>query len=132
MEYYEVAAKWWADKLRNVGPGHFNNGDDSSTGGIGMMLATMLASKTQASNEKIDLFEKKLAETIKEEVEDRDSMTLSVDYGPDRVLGRLAEECAVSTNGFPWKTTMWIDKENVSVSSGYRSPEKTIFPIEST
>ena len=127
MEYNKVAAKWWADKLRKVGPGNFDNGD-SSTGGMAMLLATMLAMESQTSDEAIDLFEERLAETIKEQVEARGSMTLSVDYSPDYILGNLAQETGVSTSRFPWKTTMWIEKDNVSVSAGYAAPCKTIFP----
>lgn len=130
MEYNKVAAKWWADKLRNVGLGNFDNGDSSSAGGLAMILAGMLAMDTQPSDESIDLFEKELAETIKEQVERRGSMTLSVDYGPDYILGSLAEKTGVSTNGFPWKTTMWVRENEVTVSAGYAAPAKTIFPTE--
>ena len=27
MEYYEVAAKWWTDKLRKIVPEHFSGED---------------------------------------------------------------------------------------------------------
>lgn len=128
MEYNKVAAKWWADKFRNVGPGNFNNGDSSSAGGMAMIMATMLAMDSEPSAQAIDLFEQKLADTIKEHVESRGSMTLSVDYGPDYILGSLARETGVSTNGFPWKTTMWVEKDKVSVSAGYAAPTKIIFP----
>ena len=128
MEYNKVAAKWWADRLRNVGPGNFNNGDESSTGGMAMALATLLAMNSQPSEDAIDLFEAKLAETIKKHVEDRGSMTLSVDYGPDYILSSVAQETGVSSNGFPWKTTMWIYKDKVTVSAGYAAPSKVIFP----
>lgn len=130
MEYNKVAAKWWADKLRNVGLGNFDNGDSSSAGGLAMLLAGMLAMDTQPSGESIDFFEEKLAETIKEQVESRGSMTLSVDYGPDYILGSIAQESGVSTNGFPWKTTMWVRADKVEVSAGYAAPSETIFPTE--
>lgn len=132
MEYNKVAAKWWADKLRNVTLGNFNNGDESSAGGLAMLLAGMLAMDSQPSDEAIDLFEERLADTIKERVESCGSMTLSVDYGPDYILGSLAQETGVSTNGFPWKTTMWVESNKVSVSAGYAAPCKVIYPVEST
>ncbi len=116
MEYNKVAAKWWADKLRNVSLGNFNNGDSSSVGGLAMLLAGMLAMDTQPSGESIDLFEKKLAETIKEQVESCGSMILSVDYVPDYILGNIARESGVSPNGFPWKTTMWVRADIVKNS----------------
>lgn len=130
MEYNKVAAKWWADKLRNVGPGNFDNGDDSSAGGMLMVLASMLALQNQASDESVDLFEEELAETIKEQVESQGSMTLSVDYGPDYILGSIAEKTGVGTGGFPWKTTMWVRANKVEVSAGYAAPYETIFTAE--
>lgn len=131
MEYNKVAAKQWADKLRNVGPRNFDMGESGEVGFWAMMLGTMAAMNTQTPSENIDKFEERLSETIKEEVEDCGHLTLSVDYGPDYILGRLAQETEVSTNGFPWKTTMWIEKGKVSVSAGYAAPEEIIFPIES-
>ena len=129
MEYNKVAAKWWADKIRNVGLGNFNNGNTGSSGGIAMAMASMIALKKQSSSEAIDLFEEKLAETIKESVEKCGPMTLSVDYDPDCVLSSHAEEAGVSLNAFPWKTMMWISEDKVSVSCGYGAPSKVIFPI---
>ena len=38
MEYYKIAAKWWADQIRNVGLSSFDNGDQSSTGGMAMAM----------------------------------------------------------------------------------------------
>lgn len=130
MEYNKIAKKWWADKLRNVNLGNFDNGDNSSAGGLAMLLAGMLALDTQPSNESIDLFEEQLAETIKEHVESHGSLTLSVDYGPDYILGSTAERAGVSTSGFPWKTTMWVRTDRVEVSAGYAPPSVTIFPVQ--
>lgn len=128
MEYNEIAAKWWADKLRNVGPGNFNNGDQSSEGGIAMMLATMLAIETSPNSDAIDLFEQKLAEEIKERNSFGGTLILDVDYGPDMILGNIAKETGVSTTGFPWKTTMWITDEEVAVCCGAGSQRQIIFP----
>ena len=131
MEYNKVAAKWWADRLRYVGLGNFDNGDKSDTGFYAMIMGAMLAMDTQPAAENIDMFEERLAETIKEHVEAHGSMTLLVDYGPDYILGSIAQETGVSTNGFPWKTTMWIKSNKVSVSAGFAAPEKIIFSVES-
>ena len=127
MEYNRVAAKWWADKLRYVSPTNFDNGDNSKTGAYTMMLATVLALDSETSLESIDLFEEKLANKIKEHVEAYGSLTLSVDYAPDDILSSIAYETNVCTNGFPWKTTMWIREDDVSVSSGYAVSIKNIF-----
>ena len=131
MEYNRVAAKWWADKLRNVDLDNFDNGDKSEAGLLAMLMCCMLAMDTQPAEETIDKFEERLAETIKEHVEARGSMTLSVDYVPDHILGSLAQETGVSTKGFPWKTTMWIEANKVSVSYGYAAPVENIFHVES-
>ena len=128
MEYYEIAAKWWANKIRNVCPGNFNNGDESSTGGIMMMMAMMNAMNSKVTDESINSFEKRLAENIREYVEARGSLTISCDYGPDTLLNEIAKETAIPTNRFPFKTIMWINKGNVSVRAGYGASEKVIFP----
>lgn len=129
MEYNKVAAKWWADKLRNVKPGNFDNGGSGDVDFWAMMLGTMIAMNTQIPAKSIDKFEECLSETIKKEVDDCGYLTLSVDYGPDYILGKLAKETEISTNIFPWKTTMWIKKDKISVSSG--DAEEIIYPTES-
>lgn len=131
MAYNDVAAKWWADKLRNIGPGNFNNGDDSLAGGIAMILGSLIAMESEPSSKSIDLFEQNLADTIKEHVESSGPLILSVDYGPDALLGKIALKSGVNTNGFPWRTTMWIETEKVSVCAGYGAPTKIIFPESS-
>lgn len=131
MEYNKVAAKWWADKLRNVEPKNFDMGESANLNFWAMVLGTMVAMNTQKPDENIDKFEELLSEKIKEEVEYHGHLTLSVDYGPDYILATLAQETDVATNGFPWKTTMWIKKDQVSVNAGYASSEEIIFSIES-
>lgn len=128
MKYYEVAAKWWADKLRNVGPASFNNGDDSPNGGIAMMLATMIAFDKEPSNDATDLFEKNLAEKIKERVEHLGQLSLDCDYGPGMILGNIAKEVGIDPMSFPWKTSMHITADKVQVSFGYGASYVTIFP----
>lgn len=128
MEYNNVAAKWWADKLRNLGPGSFDNGDNSPASSFAMIFATMLATDLKPSSKAIDFFEEKLADVIKEIIETDGYLTLSVDYAPDYILSSIAQETGVSTDVFPWKTTMRIEKDKVSVSAGYAAPYKTLFP----
>ena len=128
MEYYEVAAEWWANKLRNVSLSNFDNGDDSFFNRMAMILAASLAVEAKTPDEAIDLFQKKLADTVKKFVESHDvRMILSVDYGPDHILSKVAEETGVGMERFPWKTTMWISQDKVSVSAGYAAPVETLF-----
>ena len=130
MDYNEKAAKWWAEKLRNVGPTSFDNGDTSEGSFYASMLATMLAMDTHPSDESVDKFEARLAEVIREKVEKTGYLTLSVDYHPDFILATVASETNVNESGFPWKTTMWVYPTEVSVRAGYGAPVEVIFPEE--
>lgn len=94
-----------------------------------MMLATLLALEDKPSDEEIALLEKRLADVIKEYVEKNGSMILTVDYEPDDILSKITEECGISSNCFPWKTTMRIQEDEVSVIDGYAAAEKIIFKI---
>lgn len=127
-EYNEVAAAWWANKLRNITPASFNNGDESSAGGMGMMMAFLVADKRRPEDEKVDAFEKELAEKIKQEVEEFGRLYISCDYAPDDLLTELAFTHEIETGCFPWKTSMWISKEEVKVSPGYARPAVIIYP----
>ena len=127
-KYNEVAAAWWANKLRNITPASFNNGDESSVGGMGMMMAFLLADKKSPDVDKVDAFEKELVEKIVQEVEEFGSLYISCDYAPDNLLSELAYAHEIETSCFPWKTSMWISKEEVKVSCGYARPAVTIYP----
>ena len=127
MEYNKVAAKWWADKLREVNLGNFGDGVNYTVGMKAMFLSTMLAKDYQPSDEAIDLFEKRLANIIKKQVEAHGFMNLSVGYGPDPILVNLAHKTGVSTCRFPFKTSMWIEKDKVSVRAGHDAPCEIIF-----
>lgn len=128
MEYNKVAAKWWADKLRNPNLGSFDNGDDSSTGGFAMILGLMNAMNRQVSDENVSNFENELAELIKESVESRGTMYLDCDYGPGYELSDLASKHSIDPSLFPWKTQMHISSEVVKVSCGYGKPYVIIYP----
>lgn len=130
MEYNKVAAKWWADKLRNPNLGSFDMGDDSRTGGLAMILGMMNAMNRQAPDENVSNFESELAELIKERVESCGSMYLDCDYGPGFELYNLASKHNVDSSLFPWKTHMHISSDEVKVSCGYGKPYVTIYPTE--
>ena len=121
MNYYEIAAKWWADKVQNAGPANFNN--------VAMIFASMIAMENASNKDAIEAFEKELANVIKTNVESKGRLTFDCDYAPDRILTEVAIEAGVNPAGFPWKTTMNVTAEKVEVSFGYGASWQTIYPV---
>ena len=128
MEYYEAATKWWTDKLRNVTPEHF-----SSNGRVGSMeklLGSYFPQMDELSDEYFDLFEKKLADIIKNKVESIGYMILFTHYNPDvSLIGDIAREFGIDTVRIPHETTMWIYKEKVYVQYGTDKNISEIFHV---
>jgi hypothetical protein len=59
--------------------------------------------------------------------DDRDWVSIGVDYHPDGILTRAAESAGIDVDGIlPWKTTMWIEKDVVTVSKGYRAQKEVL------
>ena len=130
MEYNEVAAKWWGDKLRNIVPSHFYNGDESRKGQMERFFAVIAARKEINNSGNVDAFEKNLAKAIKERVEKEGRLVLSVEFVPNFLLGEIAKETGINQHCFTWKTTMIITKEKIELKSGYYSTIETIFGCE--
>ena len=130
-EYYEVAAKWWRQRLENKASlGNFRVTESDTPGG-GEIMALMAMAMGRGAAEKpeaLDKFEEVLARIIKEKVEQNESFNLSVDYGPDSNLYNAAREAKLSNPVFPVKTMMWISKEKVTVSLGYHGRMEDIYP----
>ena len=114
----QKAAKWWADQLR--GNAKLDNGDNSITGAMTFGLAAMLqeTEKQKQSPELVNKFELELTNVIMEQ--DR-IWTIGVDYHPDGLLQEAADRAGLplGMSTLPWKTTMWVDEEKVSVRCGY-------------
>jgi len=127
-KYNEVAAAWWANKLRNVTPASFNNGDESSAGGMGMLMMFLVADKRSPETDKVDAFEKELAQEIESQVKEFEKLYISCDYAPDIFLSDIAVKYGIDCSCFPWKTTMLISKDEVKVSCGCGRPYNTIYP----
>lgn len=132
MEYYEVAARWWADKLRYVGKESYNMGEkDKKLDSSAMIQGTMQAIQTECPEENIDSFEKLLAKTIKEMMEKYYEVYLYTDYFPLYTLREIAQEAGIPEERFPWKTHMHIThKKKVRVRLGCNSKYKVIFPTK--
>lgn len=110
------AAKWWSDKLKC---NSHSNGDDS----FASVMADHLASKNSVSEEQFTTFETYLIDDILK----CDRIVLRCDYGPDIKLSAAAEKAGIDRNKFPWKTSMYIDYDIISVSDGYGAGREVIY-----
>jgi hypothetical protein len=110
----QLAAKWWADKLRK--PEHTVH--DNGTGNI---FASFMGKSRQTRHtaEEVNRFETILASYLSDE----DYMSIATDYRPDDILWAAASEAGFELGDcdLPWKTGMIIDKETVSVRDGYQA-----------
>ena len=136
-EEIKVAAKWWADQLRQS-PRH-DNGDAFQSG-----LATLLASQVgHPSEEQIARFERELAELLSvQDAFQGDSWIpsrpewasyarcIGCDYHPDRVISDALRKAGIESFSLllPFKTVMQINPGEVNVAYGYGAPFKTIWP----
>ena len=129
-------AKWWGERVD--GSAHHDNGD---YGNLASAFAGIMADSLNqfADESQINRFVDILSDKIQKEIEKRTwgSLNLSSDYGPCRMLSEAAKEAGISTNNFPWKTSMnacFYEGEDpvVSVSAGYRAPWVQIWPKEVT
>lgn len=55
--------------------------------------------------------------------------SLSVDYGPDVALHEAAKKAGLEME-FPWKTSMWLNENSLSVSNGYAAPSYYHYPLK--
>jgi len=113
----KVAAKWWADQLRET---TFDNGVPEHNAMMAMIQARMLP----ISEETIQNFQGKLETAIM----GMDWPVLSVDYHPDQILIEIGESVGIDVEyRLPWKTSMIIRDDLVEVGKGYATPYKTIY-----
>lgn len=110
------AAKWWSNKLKC---NSHSSGDDSFTS----VMADYLVSKDSVSEEQFTTFETYLIDDIIK----CDRIVLRCDYGPDIKLGLAAEKAGIDCVKFPWKTSMYIDNDEISVSDGYGAGREVIY-----
>ena len=124
LEAINKVVNYWTGFIDGSRRAVFDNGDNSSKGA----MYTILASMSQPS-----VYDKtrvvKFRELLHKTVSESKPSTISVDYSPDRLLDRVAEETLENNynpmSTFPCKTTMWINYDTgvVSVSEGYRADE---------
>lgn len=124
-EISRIAAEWWANAVCHP---KFDNGDPSSTGGMTMILATMCTKPVSEFSKK--LFIESLIKAIVQKLEgenDEREITLSVDYGPCRILSEAAVGSSIKRNNFPWKTHMRISNHHIGVRHGYGAPMEYLY-----
>lgn len=124
-EKAEIAANWWAEIIQRP---KFDNGDNSSTGGIASIMASTLTK--EISEESINHFKENLTTVIDDRLNEegyKRRFTLDVDYHPCFILCEAAERSGVPLLNFPWKTTMWIEPNSISVSYGYRGKRMFLY-----
>lgn len=110
-----MAAAWWANKLCSP---TFDNGDPDNPI-VGIMAMMVSSSTPTPTTDQIQKMIQDLAPKIEERLIKVGGMNLGVDYGPDPILADSAAAAGISSNKFPWKTTMWVYPNYVVVSCGY-------------
>jgi len=132
-----VAAKWWADQLRDT-PKHDNG--DAFQSAFATVTASMLKRPT---SEQVERFETELATALSSALgfsgdswREDDPMwasgarVIGVDYHPDQILEDALNAAGIG-DGFcllPFKTLMWIDPNSVNVAQGYGARSEPIYP----
>jgi len=105
MKYYEVAAKWWADNIRNE-----KDKDCSSN-----------------YDELIKLFEVKLSAIIKDYVDKNGHMILKNDKKANNMFVKLTKITGININSIPENISMIIRPYNVTVYTDTIGNHKTIY-----
>lgn len=121
-ENINAAVNWWAEAIQYPKMG---NGDDN----LAMLLPMFggRASRRQLTETDLQTFREKLTDGISKQMEGMGRVTLSVDYGPDRILGEAGAAIGLGKFDFPCKTTMRITEAEVEVSAGCAVPWQTIW-----
>lgn len=123
-EPVNAAVNYWAKFLEN-GPVIDNIGDP-----IADMFMTMvkLNNETTANAAQVEAFKDALGSHIQSML-DRDVtwIIFGVDYGPDMELVNALQAAKIKFSPFPSKTNMWITPDKVSVSQGYRAPDRVLW-----
>lgn len=122
-EVSQVAAKWWADLLRDETPSRISGtGQDD----LVSQLQNNLARKTHNAPENVDLFEQRLSDAIYMRLLPRVSHDyqyehIFFDYQPMILLEDVAKEAGVNFNGVPTKVDMYIREVGIDVQTSRQS-----------
>jgi hypothetical protein len=120
------AAKWWSKFLD--APVILDNGDQSGTGFMASALAGLAQdiSRAKLPDDAPKKFEDALTGLL--EAKTDEWLCIGVDYHPDTILDNAAEEAGFSLGMtlLPWKTTMWIMGDKITVRNGYHAESEEL------
>jgi len=119
MDQYAFAAHWWGEQLKNP---HFDNGaKDLTAASLNTMIFAKSGSPTPTQ---LEQFEKELCSILQK----RRVSSLGVDYDPDSILCEAASGMEDSRlTLFPWKTSMYLGNDEISVRRGYGARTEVIW-----
>ena len=126
----EAAAMWWTSVLRDP---KLDNGDSNPITAV--LNAMTKEGRSEPATDVLDQFKANLIGRLNESLDGADDytarygVTLDVDYHPDRVLSDCADKAGFrgGMTAWPWKTTMWVKPDEVSVSYGYGADVEVIW-----
>lgn len=138
----EVAARWWADQMRQPIVHRTGNGDPiAEENDRAINWATSQIKRP--TPEQVNAFEVVLARRVEELIQKHIAeghwsksdprlasgfRVISTDYGPDPVLHDALVEAEIKSSLFlPMKTVMWYGPDGVSVACGYGAGAEVIY-----
>ena len=128
----EVAARWWANKLRD----RVTVEDAGLRPEAMKVFADLKEQMPPIAPESADRFEAALQQLIQSEFVETESWKqgefssfLRVDYWPDRMLSSALQTAGIqpSQSGLPAKTIMWVEPGSVSVKAGYSAQRMNVY-----
>ena len=113
-EQVEKAVNWWSKVINKPKFDGLSKSERRDPRNKDYQMAELLASALveEINDEQIEIFKKELTEELKKD-DYNPYHGLHVDYHPDPALMDAAEKAGISTNNFPWKTSLWFEEEKV-------------------
>lgn len=108
----KLAVNWWANVIQHP---KFDAGAGTDPR-MKMKEHQAMLNAVDISQEDVNIFKLRLTNLL---ANFNDNNYLSVDYKPCSLLAGALQETNIPASNFPWKTNMWFDGGNVSVSYGY-------------
>jgi hypothetical protein len=119
-----AAAGYWADLLRGGRSPSLTRDAGHPDDARSTMGDLMLAMMPRPASDNVDIFEQRLMTLVEAQLRRCGEAWLDVDYSPE---GRLAEPARTAgVSGFPFKTHMRVDHEEMSVREGYGADDRVL------